>query len=941
MKLKTFLILAMTLTNLAFAEPLLERDGKLAVSTLPNGMTIAVFKNSEPPNRVSMRLLVKRGSAFETEDERGIAHFIEHMAFNGTKHFPSGDMVEYFQRLGMAFGADTNAHTGFSETVYKIDMPEVSKKLVDDGLMLLRDYCDSIIFAPDAIERERGVIIAEKNSRDTQDYRKAVKEIAHTFKGSLFSERMPIGEEDVVRKVKRPDFQKFYAENYRPENTVLVVVGDVDPDGIIADAKKIFSDFTAAKGVPARKANLGTLEVSDKKFSFGDGPLDIDTVYDSTPNAPRSYASIAVARQPKSRADSLERRIDFVQKRALAAAITARFLRVSDRPDSKISQGSAGNFDFDKYCDVFIINAEAPVGGGFDALEEGLRQLFSLGNLKDSEIDNAKRKILESLESDIKSAPTRKNNRLADEITSAFSDETVFTSPEKDLEIAKFALKDFDAKKAVALLKKIFDNAKIKVFVSDAKAEIPLEKLRAAVKKSFGAASSTRYGAEEFASEILKFSDFGKSGKIAERREIAELGISQIRFENGVRLNVKKTDFAKDEVLMKISFGKGILDIPADKPEYFAAIYALVSGGTKFQTVGEINAAKYPLKMNLGISVEGNAFALNVNSSSKDFSEALKLAATMFADPGFRNDGMEALLKYAEAFYLDYLTDPMSKLRFLPIEMIKSPIARVPGTFENFKKIDMREIEKWFSPILAKSYMEISIVGDVDVEKAIGLVSATFGAAPDRESENKEPYAVLKLAAPGEKIELFYETTDEPRSVAVKMWPSAGRTEMEKMRADNVLGAVLDDVLRKDVREAQGKVYSPFAYNNSSTWISDAGFLTAATFVVPEFNAELLETLEKCGEKTAEKITPDEFERAKIPLIKGVEANKRRNSYWLEAVLNQSQCKPVNIELAKTIDTGYAEVSLEQVRERAREIFKSKPYTASVMPSKIKKELKN
>ena len=243
MKLKTFLILAMTLTNLAFAEPLLERDGKLAVSTLPNGMTIAVFKNSEPPNRVSMRLLVKRGSAFETEDERGIAHFIEHMAFNGTKHFPSGDMVEYFQRLGMAFGADTNAHTGFSETVYKIDMPEVSKNLVDDGLLLLRDYCDSIIFAPDAIERERGVIIAEKNSRDTQDYRKAVKEIAHTFKGSLFSERMPIGEEDVVRKVKRPDFQKFYAENYRPENTVLVVVGDVDPDGIIADAKKIFSDF--------------------------------------------------------------------------------------------------------------------------------------------------------------------------------------------------------------------------------------------------------------------------------------------------------------------------------------------------------------------------------------------------------------------------------------------------------------------------------------------------------------------------------------------------------------------------------------------------------------------------------------------------------------------------------------------------------------------------
>lgn len=227
------------------AKPILERDKNLEVETLPNGMTVAVFKNAEPPNRVSMRLLVKRGSAYETEGERGIAHFVEHMAFNGTKHFPSGDMVEYFQRLGMAFGADTNAHTGFSETVYKIDMPEVSKKLVDDGLTLLRDYCDSVMFEPKSIESERGVIIAEKDSRDTQDYRKAVKEIAHTFKGSIFAERMPIGIEGVINSVKQPDFKKFYAANYRPENTVLVVVGDIDPREIFAAAKRIFADFKA------------------------------------------------------------------------------------------------------------------------------------------------------------------------------------------------------------------------------------------------------------------------------------------------------------------------------------------------------------------------------------------------------------------------------------------------------------------------------------------------------------------------------------------------------------------------------------------------------------------------------------------------------------------------------------------------------------------------
>lgn len=922
------------------AKPILERDKNLEVEALPNGMTVAVFKNAEPPNRVSMRLLVKRGSAYETEGERGIAHFVEHMAFNGTKHFPSGDMVEYFQRLGMAFGADTNAHTGFSETVYKIDMPEVSKKLVDDGLTLLRDYCDSVMFEPKSIESERGVIIAEKDSRDTQDYRKAVKEIAHTFKGSIFAERMPIGIEGVINSVKQPDFKKFYAANYRPENTVLVVVGDIDPREIFAAAKRIFADFKANPAVPAREADFGKLETSNVKFTFGKTPLDIDAIYDSTPNTPRSYASVAVAKQPESREDTLERRVEDFRRRALAATLTARFLRVADRPESKFSQGGAGTFQFDKYCDVFIVNTEAPVGGGFDALEEGFRQLFGAEKIGGQELETAKKKIFENLESEIKAAPTRKSRSLANDIVSAFSDGETTTSPEKDLEIAKYALGGFGADDASALLKNIFDNAKIKVFVSDAKPEPDAASLDASVKRAFENAAKSTYPAETFAAASLVFSKFGAAGKVAERREIKELGITQVKFENGARLNVKRTDFAKDEAAMKISFGRGLLDIPADKPEYFAAIYALVAGGTKFQTVGEINAAKFPMKMSLGISVDGNAFAFGAKSSAKHFPDALRLAATMFADAGFREDGREALLKYGEAYYLDYRTDPMSKLRFLPVRIVKSGLADVPGDFENFKKIGMDEIGKWFAPILEKSYAEISVVGDVEVEAVISLVAETFGAMPPREADNPEPYAKLELLPPADKIEMRYETTDEPRSIAVRMWRSAGRTDIEKMRADNVLGAVLDDVLRKDVREAQGKVYSPFAYNNASTWIDGAGLMTAATFVVPKFNAELLETLEKCGKKVAESITEDEFERAKIPLIKGVEANKRKNSYWLEAVLDRSQCRPVNIELAKSIDTGYAGVSLETVRRRAKEIFGESAYSASVMPERVKKELK-
>lgn len=931
MKKLTFLIMALV-ANTLIGAPMLAPDPNLLVEKLDNGLTIAVYRNAEPPKRVSMRLLVTRGSAFETERERGIAHFIEHMAFNGTKHFPAGEMVEYFQRLGMAFGADTNAHTGFRETVYKLDMPEVSQKLVDDGLMLLRDYADSILFEQSAIDRERGVILAEKDSRDNQDYRKAVKEIGHYFKGSIYPNRMPIGEKDVIKNVNKADFQKFYRATYRPENIVLVIVGDVDAKEIASTAKKYFGDMKPSPEEPPREANMGNLETSDFEFDFGADSMPVDAVYDSTSNTPKSYASLSVAKELKNMPDSLEKRVEDYRIRALSNAISARYLRVADKPASKISQGSAGSFEFDSFCRVFIFNSEAPVTKFADALEENFRQLMSIHNITNAEIENAKKKIFDSIESEIKAKQTRKNQALANEITSAFSEGSVFTSPETDLEIAKYALKDFGAADAVKLLKSLFDGAKIKVFVSDTEAEMPAGELGKIAAAAFEKARKSTYDAEMFATESLIFTDFKTAGKISESRELPDLGITQMRFENGVRVNLKQTDFSKDEIMVKISFGNGIFDIPADRPEYFAALYALVLGGTKYQDASSVNAAKFLLKMDINVGMDGNSFVMTGASTKKDFSQMVRLAATMFADPGFREDGEESLMKYGQGFYLDYETSPMSRIKFLPVELIASPVARIPGTLKNFEKIKMKEIAEWLKPILKNSYMEISIVGDFDKPEAIELIKSTFGAMSAREPVKKDPMAVLKMKPLGENFSITYRTVDEPRSIAAVMWQSCGRGDLVRMRAANVLGAVLDDVLRKDVREKQGKVYSPFAYNNSSTWVKDFGLMYAMTFVVPSENADLVETLKACGKKVAASISEDEFERAKIPLLKGVEANKRKNEYWLSAVLNLSQAVPLNIELARTIETGYSDVTLDEVRKLAREIFARPPYSASVVP---------
>jgi len=291
--------------------------------------------------------------------------------------------------------------------------------------------------------------------------------------------------------------------------------------------------------------------------------MPVDAVYDSTSNTPKSYASLSVAKELKNMPDSLEKRVEDYRIRALSNAISARYLRVADKPASKISQGSAGSFEFDSFCRVFIFNSEAPVTKFADALEENFRQLMSIHNITNAEIENAKKKIFDSIESEIKAKQTRKNQALANEITSAFSEGSVFTSPETDLEIAKYALKDFGAADAVKLLKSLFDGAKIKVFVSDTEAEMPAGELGKIAAAAFEKARKSTYDAEMFATESLIFTDFKTAGKISESRELPDLGITQMRFENGVRVNLKQTDFSKDEIMVKISFGNGIFDIPA------------------------------------------------------------------------------------------------------------------------------------------------------------------------------------------------------------------------------------------------------------------------------------------------------------------------------------------------------------------------------------------
>ncbi len=221
----------------------LKPDPNITFGTLGNGLRYIILPNAEPPNRISLRLFVDAGSLMETEDQRGLAHFIEHMAFNGTKNFPGGKMVEYFQRLGMSFGGDTNAHTSFKETVYKLELPKPDEKMLREGMQLFRDYADGMLLTQDEIEKERGVILSEKLTRDSPESR--TMEVAFDFAlpDSIISKRLPIGTKKVIKGADRPTFVDFYKKWYSSDRMVLVAVGAVEPKKLIPLIEEYFSSM--------------------------------------------------------------------------------------------------------------------------------------------------------------------------------------------------------------------------------------------------------------------------------------------------------------------------------------------------------------------------------------------------------------------------------------------------------------------------------------------------------------------------------------------------------------------------------------------------------------------------------------------------------------------------------------------------------------------------
>lgn len=935
MKLRILALLALLALPLAAQPPVREKgfahqssdltvDPSVRWGQLDNGLRYAILSNREPKGRASLRLALAAGSLEEKDDQRGLAHFLEHMAFNGSRHYPPGTLVEFFQRLGMSFGGDTNAFTSFDRTVYQLELPDTHEETLDKALTLFSDYLDGLLLQPDEIDKERGIIMSEKRARDSVAFRQFIGEFEFLLPDSRLTQRIPIGQEEVIQHAPRDRFVDFYNTWYRPDLAFVVAVGDFDTDAVEAQLRKVLS--SAAPRAPAEPfPDYGQVDKVD----------GIVAKLLSEPEAPAVQISIQTVRPYEYESDTIENRLKYLPRMLALSIINRRISILSKKEGAPFLGGSVGageQFDFFRTASVSMTCKPEQWKAALGVGEQELRRALEFG-FQEPELKEAVAGMKNALEQSVKTAPTRRSPGLANELANVLVDRNVFTTPQADLALYGPALDKVTVDDCLAALRKTWDpSVGRRIFVTgNLELQDPATQIVTAYQASRLVQVTPPAKIQDLA---FAYSSFGKPGHVAQRKDVADLGVTLLEFDNGVRLNLKPTDFEAGRIHINIRVGGGRLTEPADKRGlafYTGSTFA--AGGLGKHSVDDLQRILAGRTVGQRFRIGNDAFEFGGSTNSTDLLLEFQLLCASVTDPGFRPEAERQFSKGIDVFYTRLEKTVEGPLQAEVPRLMADGDPRFgvpPETSVTAYKLD--DARSWIHAQFARAPIEIGVTGDFNPEEVIAAVASTFGALPMRDA--KPPYAEeRKVSFPENPLAHDYAVpTEIPRGIVEIFWPATDNSDVHLARRLGLLSSVLQDRLRVKIREEMGGTYSPNAGSNLSDTFTGYGFLTAEATVAPD-QAEAVANAIKAvaADMAANGVTDDQLERAKQPALVAIRQSQRTNGYWLANVIAQAQEEPQRLDWSRTRLSDVESITAAELSALAKEYLD--PGRASVFIS--------
>lgn len=891
----------------------LDPDPAVLFGELPNGFRYVVMENKEPAGRVSMHLNIQAGSLHEDDGEEGTAHFLEHMLFNGSTNFQPGELVKYFQRIGMQFGPDANAHTGFRETVYDILLADNSAASIAEGLLVLNDYAQGALLLESEVERERGIILAEKRTRDSVAYRTWVATANFELPNTLVPLRMPIGTKASIANADRASLKGFYDAWYRPEKMMIVMVGDLQTEQV---EKMIADQFSAiqARGNRRPVPEFGSLvHRGEKSFYHFEMEADKTSVRIETLRSSAPFKDNRAYRQ--------RRLLEEVGRRILNNRLDARI----GKPGTPYTEGRAGVGLFlnrIRYTELSADCSPANWEKTLVSLETLLRQALVYG-FTAAELDRVRKDLLAELEHAVKKAATRQSPALSRHLIRKINAERVILSPAQELALLAPMLADTTLKRVNATFRDSWaTDHRLILVTGNADLSVAGENPEQLILDIYDRSRANAVAAPVQAN-LVQFPYLAAPvgpGQIMQARAVADLGILQVDLANGVRLNLKQTDFEADQVAIRVDFGRGRSHEPEDRPGLGPLTESVVNesalGSLDKDALERALAGK---NLSVNFKVAEDSFYFKGQCAQAEIETLVQLLYTHLTDPGFRADAFQHSLEKFNQRYLSLEKSVNGALTLAGLRFLSGGDDRfgLPHK-DQIQKLTLADIKTWLMPALAQGPLEVSVVGDFDIPATRAILSRYFGNLPSREPAAETADRRPPTFSRGQLLTLKVQTR-LPKGLTIVAYPTADVWDIKRTRRLSVLSEIVSERLRVGIREKLGAAYTTAAFNRPSRAYPGYGVFLTYVQVAPDKVAFIRDEVRKIVQTVATSgITADELKRALDPTLSGIRDARRRNAYWLNTVMAGSKAHPEQLQWSRNILTDYAGITVAEVETAAR-----------------------
>lgn len=908
------------------------QDREWLFGEMDNGLRYAVRNNRVPPGQVSIRIRVDAGSLHEEDAERGFAHLLEHLTFRESKYLGQAAAIPTWQRLGATFGSDTNAETSPTQTVYKLDLPNATPAALAESFKLLSGMIREPVLSPENLSAEVPIVLAEKRERGGAALRVAEESRKVLFAGQRLADRLPIGTDETLRGATADAVEAFHERWYRPENTVIVVAGDADPQQLASLVERWFADWKVA-GKAAAAPNFGDPlppTGSDAANPVGEVGVLVEA------DLPRTM-TYSIMRPWRPVDDTIEYNegllLDY-----LSQAIINRRLEAKARAGGSYLYAQVQQDDVSRSTDATFVSF-APLTDDWQAALADVRGVIADAVSAPPTQEEIAREMAEqevAYASSVEQRSVMAGSQLADSIVGAVDIREAVAAPETVLQVFNGMRDQFTPANVLEHTRDLFAGDVIRAtYVTPAVGEADEAALRAALLTPVKPDSSARLEAKTISFDELP--PIGEPGAVVAEGSLGVLGIERVQFANGVNAILWANDAEPGRVALKVRFGAGQRAFgPGDAPYIALGQTALISSGLGELGQEELDRISTGRKMGFNFDIGEGVFTFSAQTRSADLADQLYLFAAKLGMPRWDANPVVRAKAAARLAYESYATSPSGvlgrDLEYLlrnqdPRFKTPDPASLAAATPEGFREV--------WEPILQQGPIEVLIFGEFDRDATVAALARTFGALPAR-----QPVAPAISA----KVSTFPEPTADPvvlrhrgdanQAAAVVAWPSGGGdTNLRESRQLEILTDLFNNRLIEKMRERAGASYAPQVGSRWPVDVDGGGAITAVAQLRPEDVPVFFAAAEAIARDLVENpATADELERVTEPLKQLISRASTGNTFWMFQVEGASQ-RPGRLEQVRSLLSDYTQTTPEAMQALARRYFAGRPgYRVAVIP---------